>query len=44
MQAVNTDADFLIRHAAQIASLFHHIAKILLAAAPVWGLMPAAMP
>jgi hypothetical protein len=24
MQAVNTDADFLTRHASQIASRFHH--------------------
>jgi len=32
VQAVNSDADFLIRHAAQMASRFHHTTKILLTA------------
>ena len=44
MQAVNSDADFLTRHAAQIASRFHHTAKILLTASPVWTLMTTAVP
>src|SRR5713226_1008440 len=39
MEAVNSDADFLTRHAAQIASRSHHTAKILLTASPVWTLM-----
>jgi hypothetical protein len=39
MQAVNSDADFSIRHAAHMVSRFHHTAKILLTAAPVWTLM-----
>jgi hypothetical protein len=43
MEAVNSDADFLTRHAAQIASRFHHAAKILLTASPVWTLMTTAV-
>src|SRR5258706_16130222 len=43
MQAVNSDADFWTRHAAQIASHFHHTAKILLTASPVWTLMTTAV-
>ncbi len=43
MEAVNSDADFLRRHAAQIASRFHHAAKILLTASPVWTLMTTAV-
>ena len=38
LEAVNSDADFLTRHAVQVASRFHHTAKILLAASPVWTL------
>ena len=36
MHAVNSDTDLLSRHAAQIASCFHHTTKILLTASPVW--------
>jgi len=43
MEAVNSDADFLTRHAVQIASRFHHTAKILLASSPVWTLMTTAV-
>src|SRR5258708_3847500 len=43
MQAVNTDADFLTRHAAQMPSRFHHTAKILLTASPVGTLMTTAV-
>ena len=43
MESVNSDADFLTRHAAQTASRFHHTAKILLTAAPVWTLVATAV-
>src|SRR5215468_3736751 len=43
MQVVNSDADLLSRHVAQMASRFHHTTKILLTAAPVWALMTAAV-
>jgi hypothetical protein len=43
MEAVNTDADFLTRRAVQIVSRFHHTAKILLTASPVWTLMTTAV-
>jgi len=38
MQAVNTDADFLTRHAAQMPSRFHDAAKILLNSVAKWTL------
>jgi hypothetical protein len=43
MQAVNSDADVWPRHAAQIASRFHHTTKILLTASPVGTLMTTAV-
>src|SRR5262249_28842094 len=43
MQMVNSDADLLSRHTAQMASRFHHTTKILLTASPVWTQMTTAV-
>src|SRR5215831_14717644 len=43
MQVVNSDADLLSRHVAQMASRFHHTTKILLTASPVWTQMTTAV-